>query len=152
MSVTYEQAYAELANAVATVWANGPALINQPKITMPIILANKEPDTPYSADQYYGRFIALDSRSPQTTFATNQGGVDTRRFRTYGNAYMQIFTPQAEPTSEADSQALAGMVQAALRQSTPNVTVSNVRIKLLPSDTNYYRRNVVADYNYDEIV
>jgi len=150
--MTYTQYWEAMFNVVNAAWPILPAYIGQ-IITIPLIKQGLEPPNPYPPEQYYGRFTIVEATSPQTTFATKVAGqADQRQYTSSGSIFVQLFTPSVEPTGDADCRLMAEYIQGILRKGVPNVRIHNVRIKTLLSDGIYFRRNVVADYFYDETV
>ena len=76
-----------------------------------------------------------------------------QRYSSEGLVFSQIFIPKTKPENYAIALAAANIIKLAFRgkQTTNCIWFRNVRIQELPAELAWFRINVVAEYQYDEI-
>lgn len=76
-----------------------------------------------------------------------------RRYNSSGLIFVQVFIPKTEVQNYAFGLAAANVIKLAYRgkQTSNCIWFNNVRIQELPAETAWFRINVVAEYQYDEI-
>lgn len=87
----------------------------------------------------------------QTTFSGDDG---KKRYTGTGLLWVQIFGPVSDIEAQHKGELLAVIARNAFRGKTTSgkVWFRNVRIAELPNDESAVRFNVVAEYEYDEVV
>lgn len=140
MSLTYEQAYDEMADAFFAAWT--PTGL---KYTFED-LAND--DLLPSTDAAWCRFSLRHNAGRQAGMGAAAG---QRMFRRTGTITVQIFTLSSKGLSEA--QRLAKVVGDAFEgQSTPGgVWFKNVRMNEIGRDGQFFQTNLLTDFEYDEV-
>ena len=105
------------------------------------------------SDKFWVR-ITIDSvNSEQTSLSTCAGKPYQRRYTDYGLVFVQVFCPKSVANSDEIGKQLASIARATFRGvATPGqVWFRNARINDLPPEDLFYRFNVVAEYEYDEL-
>lgn len=103
-------------------------------------------------DKFWVRHSTQGVSTPQTAM----GGCEDelkRRYTAYGLLFVQLFCPKHISNSLFLGRRLAQVAQSAYRgkQSPNGVWFRNVRVQELTPEEPWYRLNVVAEYEYDEI-
>lgn len=111
----------------------------------------KEPATPETPSWLRSTLQHIDS--DQTTLSTNVGKPGQKRYTSYGLMYVQFLLSKADDESAMNGDALAVLIQKEFRdkQSQNAIVYRNIRILELPSENQYHRLNVVAEFEYDEV-
>lgn len=150
-TVTDEQAYNEINRVIQVNWDAGIAALSG---ATPNELRFKGAEKGDPADGFWG-FVSqqiveqtLASFSDQDTL-----GQSKRRYRTYGNAFVQVFAPKGIYDAHRLGRAIASMVRDGFRAwgQQGNVTFLNMQYSPLPDDGEAYRWNVTAEFEYDTI-
>jgi hypothetical protein len=101
---------------------------------------------------YWARVIIQGVTQGQSTLGEHQTG---RRHTAYGLLWVQMFFPLAVNDAWRKGQLIASAVKNALARESISGTVwfLNPRINdNVPADVTHHRLNVVADYQFDEIL
>lgn len=139
----YTGAIDEIFGAFKDVWANTDDIVGYvPVIRWPGI----EEGTP-DASKFWTRISQQTVLSGQKTLSNT-----TRIFETSGLIFIQIFCPKSIVNSFNLGRQLAQKALETFRSRTSNVRFINARIQELPSEENFYRFNVVSEYDYWEVV
>lgn len=91
--------------------------------------------------------------SPQTTLSSNVGKPGQRRYTSFGFLVVQFFMPRSDAATPEYAGLIADAIQAEFRtkQSPLAVVYRNIRVNELAPEDQYYRLNVVADFEYDVV-
>jgi hypothetical protein len=149
-SLTHEQATSEINRTFFAEWSAGAAAIAGyvPEVRWQNVEKGPIPD----ASKFWARVTVNEGGEFQATLATNCGTVGARRFRSYGLVAVQIFCPKSLSTAAETGKKLAQLAKNAFRKAPEsNLAFSNCYTKSLPPEAEYYRFNVIAEYEYDEI-
>lgn len=114
----------------------------------------KEKSTLPDPAKLWARLSHQGVRDGQTSMAAQVSGPDKRRYRVEGLLFVQIFAPMVDGGMDI-LEKVANIVKNSYRGKISNVAgviFRNVRINDLPNDGKSYRKNVVAETSYDEIV
>lgn len=89
----------------------------------------------------------------QTTLSTYVGKPGQRRYTTDGFIVVQLFMPKSDDESPELGGMIADVIKSAFRtkQSAHAIVYRNIRINELPQENQYYRLNVIAEFQYDEV-
>jgi hypothetical protein len=89
----------------------------------------------------------------QATLNTCTGKPGEKRYNCAGLVIVQIFCPKSETNAKYKGAAIAQVCKNAYRgKHSPNkIWFRNVRILDISDETLYYRFNVIAEYEYDEL-
>ena len=148
MSTTTKGAFDEMFSALNVSWQSKTnAVIGYiPPIQWPGFDTGDIPD----AANFWCRVSTQGVSSVQSTLSENVVINGSRRFKTIGLIFFQIFAPK-RANSEVLTIALAKIVQDTLRKSTNNVIFRNATLKELPPENGAIRKTIVAQYEFDEI-
>lgn len=151
MTTNYSGATDQINQVFFDAWtANAAAVIGYvPEVRWQDVT---EPDTP-DGSKYWARVSIQTIDEPQTTFAVGVSGPDKRRYTAYGLVFVQLFGPKSDVTSSEKIKQLAEIAKNAYRgkATSGKVWFRNVRINELGPEELFIRRNVVAEFEYDEI-
>lgn len=146
MPVTYEEAYDLVIARVNTEWPVGSNAIVGRQIEMRYKGVEKA-----LPDDMFARLTMRPVLEGQASF---RGGDDNpQRYEAEGLIFVQVFVPKNLPTAEEYSRKLAVVAQRIFRGKTFSgcIRFKNVRINDLEAEETYLRKNVIAEYSYDEI-
>lgn len=107
------------------------------------------PDIPDAA-KFWARISTQNVRTDQATLAENVVINGSRRYENNGLVFVQWFAPK-RADSESKCLALSQMVLNVLRKRTNNVILRNARIQELSPENGAIRKNIVAEFQFDEI-
>lgn len=98
-------------------------------------------------------WVRVSQQTVLESQATLSGNDLKRRYSSEGLFFAQIFSPKSKPENYALSLAVANILKLAFRgkQTADCIWFRNVRIQELPAELAWFRINVVAEYQYDEI-
>lgn len=110
-----------------------------------VLIDGKEP-----VDKF---FVRVSQQTALEQQANLTGNDLKRRYTTDGLIFAQIYSPKADVQNYALATKLAALIKTAFRgkQTEGCIWFNNVRIRELPAETAWYRLDVVAEYQYDEI-
>jgi len=147
MTATYTEAVDAINGAFYEAWQAEAASIvgSVPEIRWQGVEADKPPQ-----NVFWCRVSIQTVYEEQTTLSNDNG---TKRYRTGGLVFVQIFCPTADAQAMDKGRKLAIVARNAFRgkQTANGVWFRNARINELPPEDDAYRLNVVADYEYDDI-
>lgn len=114
----------------------------------------KESPSKVDRSKVWARFSTDNVFEEQATLSTCVDIPFQRRYNASGLIFIQLFLPKTVANAVKNGRKLAKVAQRAFRgkKSTSGVVFYNVRIndKLEPEEL-FYRINVVAEYDYDEL-
>lgn len=150
-TVTDEQAYDEIQGVVQTTWDAGiAALVGATANELRFKGAEKTAPATGFWGFVYQQIVAqvLASFSDQDTF-----GQSKRRYRTFGNAIVQVWAPKGIYDAHRIGRAISSMLRDGFRAwgQQGNVIFLNMQYTSLPDDGQAYRWNVTAEFEYDTI-
>ncbi len=148
MTATFDQAKDQIFKLFYDAWkANTTAIVGYvPEVRWVGVEKPERPD----ASKYWVRVSKQVVGEEQTTLSD---GV-TKRFTAYGIVFVQLFCPKSEAKETKHGEKLAVVARNAFRgKTTPGkVVFRNARINdgLAPEEQ-YYRFNIVAEFEYDDL-
>lgn len=150
MPTTQEAAYEECTSRFATGWTAGtPAIVG----SVPAIRI-KDIETGLIPKAHFCRFSMNTVLEYQSTLRDGENG---QRYTTEGNIIIQVFAYKADANKQAEAAEYARRLAVVARNIfrghcfTGGIQFRNVRINNGVTEDNYVRRNVIADFEYDEI-
>jgi hypothetical protein len=101
---------------------------------------------------YWARLSTVYTRSEQATLSNSVINPGSKRYKTTGIVFLQVFGPRHQPGAWNTCDALAKLGQKVFRQyvSTGNVWYNNATVENLPYEENWLRFNTSARFTYDE--
>lgn len=151
MSLTPSEARDEMFSLFSVAWAtDAPAIAGYaPEVRWQ---GKEEPAAP-DASKFWVRVSTQHVFEEQKSLTTEVTGQGKRRYEVSGLIFVQLFCPKSNPRATEQGYLLAQVARAAFRgKSTPgNVWFYNVRINELPEEDQFYRFNIIGEYEYDEI-
>lgn len=96
---------------------------------------------------YWARFSTTFSSAVQSSLRNGE----VKRYTPRGVLFVQVFAPKRAREAMTAGAALAMVAQAAFRRKAGGVWFRNVRIMDLEPDSNSYRWNVAAEFEYSEL-
>ncbi len=144
--ITYQDAIDEIFAIFNTAWeAGSTAIVGYiPEVRW---YGVEEP-----ASISMGKFwVRVSQQTVEEEQSTLRNGECTR-YTTDGLIFVQLFCPKSDSKSMEKGRNLATLARDAYRGNATSgkVWFRNARIKELPPETDWYRLNVVAEYEYDE--
>ena len=105
------------------------------------------------ATKYWARISTQLATTRQSAHVMDQVDGSPVEFDTRGVVFVQIFAPMKEPTSYAKGELLAEVAQRMFMASetAQGVWFRNPRINELPHDGTWYRWNVIADFQFNQV-
>lgn len=105
------------------------------------------------ADKFWARCSTNNVTTRQVGHRMVEDGVSDVVYRTNGFITLQIFAPMKGADSYAKGELLSeiGQVMFMARETAGSVWFRNPRIRELDNDGTWYRWNVLADYEFDQI-
>lgn len=146
MATTYDAAYTEITNRFIAEWTAGaPAIVG----TVPEIrfAGVEKPEVPTVT---FGRFVMNPVSAPQ---ATQRNGEFGMRYEHNGIIIVQLLIRRNRVDAEEIARKLAMLVQRIFRDPRfPGCYIfRNVRINNLEPEDSFLRKNVVMEYQFDEL-
>lgn len=116
-----------------------------------IVWRGVELETPPAANDFWVRVSQNTIIQRQSSLA---GFDSSRRFTTKGTVFVELFCPKSNQRGFELGGQLAVIARNVFRYGidSEGIFFRNARIKELPEERDTYRYNVVAEYEYDEIV
>ncbi len=101
---------------------------------------------------YWVRFSMQQVQSPQRAFVHTEDGADKRVYETSGLIFAQVNAAISSEDSFRIGDLLATALRDILRDAdTPSgMWFRNARFNEIPASNEFYKWNVVAEYEYDE--
>ena len=153
MSTTPQGARKAIFAAVDARWASGSPAIVAPSQAPELRFQGQEKGELPLATNYWARVSTQLATTRQSAHVVDQVEASPVEFETRGVVFIQIFAPMTEPTSYAKGELLAELAQRMFMASeTANgVWFRNPRINELVPDKTWYRWNVIADYQFNQV-
>lgn len=114
---------------------------------------NNEKDSKPDASKIWLRVSRQTVTNPQTAIQNNFRGQSARKYTNNGLLFIQIFSPKTNGVFPKVEKLAEMFVKEVFRgKSTEHCIVfRNARFNELPPENDWYRLNVVTEYEYDEI-
>jgi hypothetical protein len=108
---------------------------------------------PVNREKIWARFSSQNVFEQQATLSTAAGTPGAKRYSSSGLVFIQLFIPKTIDNGVILGRQLAQVAKNAFRGKTTSgkVEFHNVTIKDLTPEELFYRINVVADYDFDEL-
>lgn len=104
------------------------------------------------ADKHWLRVGYQILESPQATLSNNVTRANNFRYRSFGFLIVEIHSPQVMARGGIEGDQLCVQIRNAFRgYSVGSLWFRNPRKKELPSNSGFYRKNVLVDFEYDDI-
>ena len=112
----------------------------------------EEPSSP-DGSKFWGRVSTQTVFEEQSTLSDEAGLPGQKRYTSSGMVFVQIFCPKSLAQAGEIGRKLAEVARNSFRgKSTPGkVWFRNARINELSPEDLFYRFNVVAEFEYDEV-
>lgn len=154
MNVDYKQARDVMFALVYNEWkAASTAIFGAEK---PMLYQGVVQTSPPAADEYWARLSLVTGRQEQSNLGkcSNEAGSEGRRHTAVGALFVQMFFPLSGTGAWDNGLALAKRVKNVLAGASSSGTVwlRSPRIKELDPDGSHHRLNVVAEFEYDEVI
>lgn len=148
MTTDYKGALNEIFFLINSAWKlnTGSIVGYVPEIKWP----GSSNDTIPDASKFWARVSNKSVLCGQKTLSESVVVSGARRFENNGLVFFQLFAPK-DVDSELKSINLSNMLLNTFRKGTPNVIIRNARIDELPNENGCVRRNIICEYEYDEI-
>lgn len=151
MPTTYPVAVNDMFSLINSAWKTGSAAIAGyvPELRFQGI----ELQGAIPTDKYWARVSQQGVSEEQSSICNDVTAPGNRRYTADGLLYVQLFGPQSVVNSMEKLRLLAKLARNAYRGkvSQNDVSFYNVRIVELESEGLFFRINVIAEYQYDEI-
>lgn len=151
MTLQYDQARDEMLALFNAAWqANAGAIVSPvPEVRW----QGKEVPTKPDRTKFWAHVSIQSVIEQQATLSNCVVEPGKKKYESAGLVFVQLFGPKMTATAYDDLQKLAIVARNAFRgKTTPgNVWFRNVRINTLKPEELFYRFNVVAEYEFDEI-
>lgn len=114
---------------------------------------NVEQQAKIDGSKFWCRVSTQNVNEEQASLSTCVGAPIQKRYTAYGLVFIQLFCPKSNSKSAELGRELAQIARNAFRgRSTPGrVWFRNARINELVEEDLFYRYNVVAEYEYDDL-
>jgi hypothetical protein len=151
MAVSSEQAaFDEIFGLLHTNWSSGTTAIVGyiPEIRW---VGDGVRDIPETS-KYWCRVSTQNIDEIQTTINENAEN-NKRRYTNFGILFIQLFAPRSDATAVEKGLQLAELIKNIFRgrNTSTGIWFRNVVIKPLPEEENWYRFNIIARYEFDQI-
>lgn len=153
MSLTPQQARKEIFARVDSVWkAKAPAII-APAAAPEMRYQGVEEGASPGSTKYWARASTQGATTRQSAHMMDGPGQSPVEFLSEGAVFIQIFAPMSEKGSYAKGELLAEAAQCMFMatETASGVWFRNPRINELPSDGTWYRWNVIADFQFNQV-
>lgn len=100
--------------------------------------------------KYWVRVSTQEVDTQQTSLRND----NSKRYTSDGLVFVQFFSPKSDSLGVTNGEELAKLVRNCLRANLPDCSLvfRNARIRELDPEKNWTRFNVIAEFEYDEIV
>jgi hypothetical protein len=145
MPTTYEEAYETITDHLRAQW---PVLANGIAATVPDIRF-AEVETGQNPQATFIRFAMMPVLERQATFRNG----DDKRYTSNGVLFVQVYIKRPEVKAAEYLRRFSAAARNVFRgvELDGCIWFRNVRINNLEPTNEWYRANVIADYEYDEI-
>jgi hypothetical protein len=143
----FDEGYKEVTTRFIEQWEMlAPAIVGM--VTAPEIRF-QDVELPEPPDETFGRFVMDEVQAPQATMRNAEFG---QRFTHYGIIIVQLLIRKRDEGSAEMARKLAECARGIFIDPTfPGCYIfQNVRINNLAPEPQFIRRNVVAEYQFDE--
>lgn len=153
MSTTPQGARKAVFALIAARWAAGAPAIVTPAQAPEMRYQGLEKAGLPGATQYWARSSTQLATTRQSAHVTDYLCKSPVEFETRGVVFVQVFAPMTEPRSYARGELLAELAQQTFMasQTANGVWFRNPRIMELVPDKTWYRWNVMADYQFNQV-
>lgn len=154
MTATPQQARKEIFALIAAEWAAKAPAIVAPLAVPEVRWQGVEKAALPGATKFWARAGTQLATTRQNAHIMPDGpGGSPVQFGTAGIVTIQIFAPMKEPASYAKGELLAELGQCMFMatETASGVWFRNPRINELPSDGTWYRWNVIADFQFNQV-
>jgi len=145
--ITYEEAIDEIFGIFNAAWLDNSAAVvgYVPEVRWPGVEEPEKPDL----SKFWARVSQQTVIEGQSSLRNGDAG---QRYTTDGLVFVQIFCPKSDSLGMTNGRKLAIIARNSFRGNATSgqVWFRNARINELPPEENWYRFNVVAEYEYDE--
>lgn len=150
MTTDYLQAIDDIFGEVQTVWSAASQSILG--YVGEIRWYGREPKALPDREKYWLRVFQRTVMERQTALGRVQND-NGRQYRTDGLLFIHLFCPIVDKAAVTEGRRLANEIKNHFRalQTTNGVLFANTYIDELPMDGDWYRFNIIAQYNYEEI-
>lgn len=149
--IEFDAAVKEMEALFNTAWQanSGTAFGYVPEIEW----EGKESASKVDRSKVWARFSTQNVFEEQATLSACVDEPFVRRYEGSGLIFVQLFLPKTVANALIKGRTLAKVARNAYRgkKSDGGITFHNVRINNLPPEELFYRINVVAEYDYDEL-
>lgn len=149
--ISQQNARKQIFTVVHTIWQDRAGAIAGyiPEIRWQGVEEGALPGT----DKFWMRVSTNNVTTNQVGHRTVEPGVSDVVYRTVGFIVLQIFAPMKGADSYAKGELLSELGQAMFmaRETPGSVWFRNPRIREIDNDGTWYRWNVIADYQFDQI-
>lgn len=113
----------------------------------------KEKDPKPDASKFWVRHSVQSVDENQSSLSVCEGVSGNKKYTSTGLVFIQVFCPKSIINANAVGKKLAAVGKKAYRGKTTQgkIWFRNVRVVSIPEEFAYYRFNVIAEYEYDEI-
>jgi len=151
MTATYVEAVDDIFGLFNSAWdSNAGSIVG----SVPTVYwqGNEPAQTP-GKDSFHVHVGTQTVIEQQTTFKTGVAPSENKRYTANGLVVIQLYCPMSVSDSMDKGRQLAVLARNAFRgkESANNVWFRNVRINELPAEDDYYRLNIIADFEYDDL-
>lgn len=149
--ITYEQTNDEINAAFLAEWnAHSSSIVGYtPEIRWQNVQQRAVPD----GSKFWVRVSKDTIYERQATLSTCEGIPGQRKYTANGLVFIQLFCPKSDAQAFELGQQLAMVARNAFRgKTTPgNIWFRNVRINEIQPEELYFRINIIAEFEYDEL-
>jgi hypothetical protein len=146
MALTFDQAYTVITDHLQTQWtALTPAIVGSvPELRFDGVEKPGVPETTFA------RFVMSEVSSPRNTLRNAEYG---QRFENNGIIILQLLVDRTEITAASIARKLGDMAKNIFRDPAfPGCFIfRNIRVNTLESEPKFLRRNVIVEYQFDEL-
>jgi hypothetical protein len=151
MTTTYVDAQNEIYSVLFVAWNNGASAIAGYVPEIRWIGAEKAPKI--VQDKFWASASIKTVISQQSTLSNCEGIIGQKKYTETGLLFIQIFAPMSVGSGMLNGKKLATLARNAYRgvSTESGVWFRNARINDLEPDDGFYRWNVIAEFEYDEL-
>ena len=151
MTATYPQAEDEMFQLAQDAWdAGAPAIVGY---TPELRFEGRESTLKPINDRYWARVSVSPVGEGQATLSDCVAVAGQKRYENVGNVFVQIFALMTDELGAEKARLLADLMKNAFRgKTTPSACwFKNCRFNKLANENKFFRYNVVAEYEFQEI-
>lgn len=153
MTAAYNEARDQIFALFKTAWDANTAALTPGAYVPEVRWQGKEVGTKPPSDKHWARISTQSVLETQATLSDCVEEPGKSRYESSGLVFVQVFSPKSQATAYEVGQQLAIVARNAFRgkKTSGQVWFRNVRINNLDPENLFYRFNVVAEYEYDEV-